>query len=82
MRIIKKLVRLITRDEFMKLNDIDSKYFNRIAKYETPEWKKNIIQNGGIYRSDWIKVMQNQLKQIDKEIEKRGIVDKNQNSEL
>ncbi|HIH7467309.1 hypothetical protein [Proteus mirabilis] len=61
---IKKIFRFITGDRFISLKNIDKNDFNRISDFESVEWRVRVIQNGGIYKRDWLKLLDNERKGI------------------
>ena len=63
---IKKIVRYITGDKFIKLKDLNKIDFNRIADFEPIEWKVSVNHNGGIFKRDWLKAIDNEAKGFKK----------------
>ncbi|MCI9740262.1 hypothetical protein AB7X34_01835 [Proteus mirabilis] len=57
---IKQIFRFITGDRFISLKNIDKNDFNRISDFESVEWRVRVIQNGGIYKRDWLKLLDNE----------------------
>ncbi|MEX5855188.1 hypothetical protein AB6H27_22070 [Providencia huaxiensis] len=61
---IKKVFRFIIRDRFIQLKNIDKNDFNRISDFESVEWRVRVIQNGGIYKREWLKRLDNERRGI------------------
>lgn len=64
---IKKVFRFLIGDKFVPLKNIDKGDFNRISDFESIEWKVGVIRNGGVYKRDWLKLIDNEKKGIKKQ---------------
>lgn len=45
----------------------------RIAKWESPEWRERIFSRGGMTSHEWLRVNKRQLKAIDDELRRRNL---------
>lgn len=45
----------------------------RIAKWESPEWRERIFSRGGMTSHEWLRVNKRQLKAIDDELRRRKL---------
>ncbi|HGM5391991.1 hypothetical protein [Serratia ureilytica] len=45
----------------------------RIAKWESPEWRERIFSRGGMTSHEWLQVNKRQLKAIDDELRRRKL---------
>lgn len=61
---IKKLFRFLSGDKFIFLRDLDKDDFNRISYFESIDWRVEVIRNGGIYKRDWLKIINDEKKGI------------------
>ncbi|CAB5569841.1 MULTISPECIES: hypothetical protein [Morganellaceae] len=61
---IKQIFRFIIGDRFIPLKNIDKNDFNRLSDFESVEWRVRVIQNGGIYKREWLKRLDNERKGI------------------
>ncbi|WP_368868939.1 hypothetical protein [Proteus mirabilis] len=57
---IKQIFRFIIVDRFIPLKNIDKNDFNRLSDFESVEWRVRVIQNGGIYKREWLKRLDNE----------------------
>ncbi|MEQ4672797.1 hypothetical protein AB7W30_22155 [Providencia manganoxydans] len=61
---IKQIFRFIIGGGFIPLKNIDKNDFNRLSDFESVEWRVRVIQNGGIYKREWLKRLDNERKGI------------------
>lgn len=61
---IKQIFRFIIGDRFIPLKNINKNDFNRLSDFESVEWRVRVIQNGGIYKREWLKRLDNERKGI------------------
>lgn len=61
---IKQIFRFIIGDRFIPLKNIDKNDFNRLSYFESVEWRVRVIQNGGIYKREWQKRLDNEREGI------------------
>lgn len=45
----------------------------RIAKWESPEWRAQVFNRGGMTRREWLRVNKRQQKAIDDELRRRNL---------
>ncbi len=57
---IMHMLKFITMDRFLKLNSINKDEFNRISDFEGTDWRVRVIHNGGLYKRDWLKCIDNE----------------------
>lgn len=57
---IRRIFRFITMDSFLKLDSLNRNEFNRISDFEGTDWRVRVIHNGGIYKRDWLKCIDNE----------------------
>lgn len=61
---IKQIFRFIIWDRSIHLKNINKNDFNRLSDFESVEWRVRVIQNGGIYKREWLKRLDNERKGI------------------
>lgn len=61
---IKKVFRVLIGDKFIPLNKLDKNDFDRISDFESIDWRVGVIRNGGLYKRDWLKLLDNERKGI------------------
>ncbi|WP_265524302.1 hypothetical protein [Providencia rustigianii] len=61
---LKQLFRFLIGDKFIPLNKLNKSDFERISDFESIDWRVGVIRNGGLYKRDWLKLKDNEKKEL------------------
>ncbi|MGJ7123095.1 hypothetical protein ABMZ76_18825, partial [Morganella morganii] len=50
--------------KFIPLNKLNKIDFERISDFESIDWRVGVIRNGGLYKRDWLKLKDNEKKEL------------------